>query len=354
VHAAITIGYLERIERLLQVRYGEADFRLGDYFDLIGGVGPSSLLALELARGRSVTEAADTFKYVLEQGFKKPFLLPFRLALFRPLYSDGPLRQALEQRFGNLRLTDAAFATGFALITTSLASARPVVISNHPALVSELGQGERLAGVAFACLARPGYFTPAVVLDAHGHQQALVEGEASIGPDPSLALLLLATSPHFPFRWRIGQHRLFMTAVGFEKEATAKSATELRSGSPLIAIGRLLESLSVGAAYQSRMVLEALAIEAPTSEAGLLEQSAAVTYRRYETGFEAEDLVQFGLPDMGELRSAQRHESECFDRFARVGRAAAARHIVAGHFPAAFDVRVPVETSPTRAAEAER
>ena len=352
VHAAITIGYLERIERLLQVRYGEADFRLGDYFDLIGGVGPSSLLALELARRRSVSEAADSFRYVLERGFKKRFSLLARV--FRPLYSDGPLRQALEDRFGDLRLTDAAFATGFALITTSLASARPVVISNHPDLVSELGQGARVAGVAFACLARPGYFTPAVVVDPQGHQQALVEGEASIGPDPSLALLLLVTSSHFPFRWRIGQHRLYMTAIGFETKAAARTATEFRSGAPLKLIGRLLESLTVGAAYQSRMVLEALAIEGPAGDVGLLEQSAVVTYRRYETGFETEDLARLGMRDMGELRSAMRHESEFFDRFARVGHAAAARDIVASHLPGAFDVRVPVETSPTVTAEAKR
>ena len=43
--AAISVGYLERIERLLQIRYGDADFRLADYFDLIGGIGPSSLIS---------------------------------------------------------------------------------------------------------------------------------------------------------------------------------------------------------------------------------------------------------------------------------------------------------------------
>ena len=54
IDTAISAGYLERIERLLQIRYGDADFHLADYFDLIGGIGLSSLLAVELARRRTV------------------------------------------------------------------------------------------------------------------------------------------------------------------------------------------------------------------------------------------------------------------------------------------------------------
>jgi hypothetical protein len=91
--------------------------------------------------------------------------------------------------------------------------------------------------------------------------------------------------------------------------------------------------------------LEALATEDPTGEVGLFEQTAAVTYRRYETSFEKEDLARLGLQDVGDLSLAEPYP-KYFDSFARVGRAAAARDVVPPDFAPAFDVRVPVDSSP--------
>jgi hypothetical protein len=157
--------------------------------------------------------------------------------------------------------------------------------------------------------------------------------------------MLLATSPHFPLKWHIGQHHLSMTSVGFETRATPRGAVNFRSGAPLKIIGRLLEALTVGTAYQSRMILEALAIKGPNAEVGLLEQSAPVTIKRYETGFGTDELAKIGLKDIDDLHSVARGERKFFDRFIKIGRAAAARSIETTHFPEAFDVRIPVDIS---------
>ena len=109
---------------------------------------------------------------------------------------------------------------------------------------------------------------------------------------------------------------------------------------------RLLDTLVLGAAYQSRMVLEALASEDPTGEVGLFEQTAAVTYRRYETSFEKEVLARLGVQDAGDLSLALSYQNKFFDSFARVGRAAAARDVMPTDFAPAFDVRIPVDSSP--------
>jgi len=341
VRVASTVGYLERLERLLQARYGDADFRLSDYYDLIGGLSSSSILALELARRRSVAEASATLRRVLEPVLRASQSL---WRFMRPESNAKPLREVLEPAFGDIRLDDASFATGFALITTSLASTRPTVICNHPALVSTFGGGHRVAGVAYACLARPGLFPPADLRDADDHQLALVAGEASIGSDPSLALMLLATSPRFPLKWRIGEHRLCLTAVGYKSPEIVRKEDLIPSGL-LQWIPRLVESLTVGAEYQSRSILEALAIGDAAGDNGLLEQSATLTYRRYEPPLGVDELARLGLAqkDGNEPRG---DDIEFFDQFVEVGRAAAAVDVLMGHLPDAFDVRSPRRLAP--------
>lgn len=344
--AAISIGYLERIERLLQVRYGDAEFRLADYFDLIGGIGPSSLLAVELARRSTVKKAAETFKYVIKRAFEATNWLSGS-GFFAPRFKDASLRRALEDRFGDLRLGDPTFTTGMSLICTSLESSQPIFISNHPAMASEWGDDITLAIFANACFAIPTYFSPVLIENAFGSLRALMEGELSVGPDPGLMLLLLSTSPNFHYKWRLGQYRLNLMSVGsMRRTSVVRNAKEFKRGSPLSLLVPMLESLSAGAAYQTRTLLEALGAETPGEDAGLLGQSAALTYQSYETDFAVDRLVELGLEDLGDLStSTYTGGLESFDRFARVGSAAAVQQVEPGHFIDAFDTRVPVDAN---------
>jgi hypothetical protein len=278
---------------------------------------------------------------MLERGFKKKAsLFP---GLFAPLYSEDHLMRVLKERFGDLGLTDSAFGTGFALLVTSLVRARPVVISNHPALDSELRQDMTVASAAFASLAFITYFAPAIVVNARGEQDALVHGEASIGPDPSLALLLLVSSPHYPFGWRMGQNQLSMTAIGYETKASGRDIISVRRGGILNFIVPLFDSLSEGSAYQTRMIMETLALEGATSDTALLKQSAAVTYRRYAPVIQDENLAQLGLKNDQDLHVAKNNDFKFIEQFARMGQAAANRDVIPSHFQSAFDVRAPVE-----------
>jgi patatin-like phospholipase/acyl hydrolase len=63
VRGIVSIAFLERIERLLAEATGRgADFRLSDYFDLIGGTSVGSMLATMLAMGDSVAEVRERFE----------------------------------------------------------------------------------------------------------------------------------------------------------------------------------------------------------------------------------------------------------------------------------------------------
>lgn len=55
IRGALTLGYLKKIETILQAKYGK-DYLLCDHFDLIGGTSTGAIIAAALAVGKSVDE----------------------------------------------------------------------------------------------------------------------------------------------------------------------------------------------------------------------------------------------------------------------------------------------------------
>ena len=60
VRGILSTGILAEIERRLMVRSGRPDFRLCEYFDLIGGTSTGAILAAGLAMGKSWLGACPT------------------------------------------------------------------------------------------------------------------------------------------------------------------------------------------------------------------------------------------------------------------------------------------------------
>ena len=77
IRGLITLGYLERIEAVLKANYAELglyqkparpeDFRLRDYFDMIGGTSTGAIIASGLAIGMSVSELIDHHGSLLDR-----------------------------------------------------------------------------------------------------------------------------------------------------------------------------------------------------------------------------------------------------------------------------------------------
>lgn len=104
------LSYLEALETMLRDRYGgDEDFRLSDYFDLIGGTSTGAIIAALLAIGCCTAEIRATYRELGNRVFRK---MLWRIGMFSPKFEAGPLREALEVHLREMTLGSQEIKTG--------------------------------------------------------------------------------------------------------------------------------------------------------------------------------------------------------------------------------------------------
>jgi patatin-like phospholipase/acyl hydrolase len=124
VKGIITIAFLEKVEAVLRERSGRADFRLCDYFDLVGGTSVGSILATLIALGYPVTEIKRMFLDWTPQIFRRPW---FALRAFSPRFSSYGLKKHAGELLGDRRLETKDLKTGLAIIAKRIDTGSPWV-----------------------------------------------------------------------------------------------------------------------------------------------------------------------------------------------------------------------------------
>jgi len=336
---AIVLGYLERLEQLLRIRYSDAHFLLSDYFDLIGASGAASIIAAELARGRTVTEARKTFSNAMAALLSAKKLLPFTA-----LYSPTPAQELLNEAFGKMMLNSMELKTGLAIVLTRVDTGEIWSLTNHPRTRSSERSNLLLSQVLLASVANPGTVAP-VELRIGDDAGSFLSGELSVGPDPALHLFLIATGPTFPFRWRTGRRRIFLTSIG---AGTPPIVKQDRGYNIISMINMTVSAMVSGMKHQSDLALAALTHEdtrelsdGARGDSAVRNARSILRYRRFDVALDAPNVSRIGLPEFADdIDSlAPSNRTDLIPAHLEIGTRAAERDMDENLFSLSFDVR---------------
>jgi len=358
----MTVQILKRMETMLRNRVGgDPDFRLCDYFDLIGGTSTGAILAAGLATGMSADQLEGLYEELGNAIFEPDIL---RWGLLRAKFSKKPLETALQRQFSDIRLGDAErIHTGLAIMLKRFDTGSPWVLHNNPRgrYFTPRPGGKALANSEFslwqivrASTAAPHYFDPepfAVGRDAGGKEQTglFVDGGVSPHNNPSLQLLMLAWLRGYALQWPSGADKLLLVSCGTGINETGMTAEDNRPAAAAALIG--LASLMDDVLALNEQLLQWMSVS-PTAriidrEVGDLATDLLgggpplLTYLRYNAHLDGDWLRTNVRPDYSDddarsLREMDKPQN--MPKLVEVGQAVA-RQVEESHFPASFDIR---------------
>lgn len=227
VRGLLTIGMLAQLEENLRRRSGKPDYRLSEYFDLIGGTSTGSIIATGLALGMSVGELSALYKTVIPKVFKRPWLQS--LGIFAPVFNSGPLANALAAEFRGRTLESEDLRTGLAIHSKRIDTGSAWIVTNNADWVyAQHNFGFRLRDIVQASAAAPHYFQGVFIKlpvkgDADMTQNMFViDGGVAGYNNPAFELAIAATDPAFGYNWKPGKDDMYILSLGtgFFRERT--------------------------------------------------------------------------------------------------------------------------------------
>jgi uncharacterized protein len=362
IRGIISLGYLEAIERLLRERSGRPDYRLADYFDLIGGTSTGSLIATLLSLGWSVAAVKAAYLELAADVFQPNHywgLGPIGRALSNR-FESAPLEAILGRILGERTLDSADLRTGLMVVTKRVDTASVWPVVNIPGSTyfddRQRPDGSRapanrhfkLRELLRASTAAPTFFRAERVGDGGVLEPAVfVDGAVSTHNNPALLLLMVASLDGFGLNWPLGADNLLLCSIGtgsYNATASVKAVPNFNNldwarllvpqliGDSMELVETVLQWMSASATR--RTIDRTLGAVSPTlgGPAGLL------TFLRYNVALNAEALGAIGvdlsareilrMQDMSDVNETPNLLKVC----AKVGAA-----VAAGHFPPSFD-----------------
>jgi len=225
VRAIVAAGILAEVERRLALRSGRPDFRLCEYFDLIGGASTGAILAAGLAVGKSCAEMAEFFRQVApETATAKGRGASIR----RPRFDAARLEGSLARLLGDHEMSSPALRTGLAIFIKRADTGAVLALTNNPRSRHWSGDADgapptrRLVvrKLVQASAGSPTLFEEVrVKLDQDsallGNADGLFVDAAVAGlNNPALQIFKLATLKSYGFEWPSGEDQILMLSVG--------------------------------------------------------------------------------------------------------------------------------------------
>jgi uncharacterized protein len=251
IRGIITLGILQSLEDELRKAEagGSDDFRLCDYFDLIGGTSTGAIIAAGLARGMSVGEISDFYAQFGKTAFARRKLWN----RWQTLYGEGGLAKTLKGTFGERTTLHPEHLRCLLVVVTRNAttdSAWP--ISSNP--FAKYNDPERadcnlkipLWKLVRASTAAPVFFPPEVVEWEENNPEksfVFVDGGTTPYNNPAFLLFRMVTEPAYKLGWPTGEDNLLVVSVGTGSAPAIGDTAEAPATNVLEAASNTLSAL---------------------------------------------------------------------------------------------------------------
>jgi uncharacterized protein len=220
IRGIISLEILRKIEIQLATLTGQGKtFRLGDYFDYIGGTSTGAIIAAGLAVGKTVEELINFYISAGPLMFEKAAMF----GRLRRFYEADPLRQKLVEVLGDRKLGAADLHCLLLVVTRNATTDSPWPISSNPlALYNDRNRKDcnleiPLWNLVHASTAAPVYFPPEILSwdkDDPGKTFVFVDGGVTPYNNPAFLLYRMATLPQYRLGWPVGESKMVIISVG--------------------------------------------------------------------------------------------------------------------------------------------
>jgi uncharacterized protein len=359
VRGAITVAFLEQIEKVLAERFGKP-VHLANWFDLIGGTSTGAVIAGALALGYTTEDIRNFYLKLAPKVFKWSL---WRLIRLKPKFDAEALRQEIEYVVGERTLDSADLHTGFCLISKRLDTGSPWIVANNPRnLYWDTVTGKdgfignryyKLANLVRASTAAPFYFDPETLEVVAGEKKGLfVDGGVTPHNNPSVMLFLMAIFKAYKIRWTANPENLTIVSIGTGTNRGRVVPEELGMGWTLKmtyhALMSLMNDIQTFALTQMQYLGECLTPWWINSEVGALEQEQPINgkmfrFMRYdvqlelpwiekELGAEAETVLGRKLTRTDVTRWRSMDDPTIIEEIYKLAQIAAKKQVKAEHW----------------------
>lgn len=357
IKGAMTLGFLEKIEKILQKKHGNKDLRLCDYFDLIGGTSTGSIIAALLAIGKNISSIREMYSEMGGEIFEDD--RPVVGGLFVPKFKSKNLRDRLKKEFGEINIGSKKILTGLCIVTKRIDTGGTWPIFNHPdGKYYNDNKTILLRDAVRASTAAPSYFEPERLRVKADQIGDFVDGGVSMANNPALYMYMATQLNGFPFKWKSGKENILLVSVGTGASRARFPQNKLSGVDKVIKAKHWavssIEMLMSDAHIFNQLMLQSISYspenividrEIGDLKSDCISGKPLLTYLRYDLPFEPgvfdqypeiESLLKKEKTDIFDLRKMDKAKNRHI--LSAIGDMAAIKQVQDIHFSDAFNI----------------
>lgn len=354
IRGIITLEILAEIEQQLKHKLNKGDdFRLGHYFDYIGGTSTGAIIAAGLSIGMSVQQLLDFYLQKGKDMFDKNFLLK----QWKALYGSGPLISMLKETFGDdttIDISNGKFVCLLLVVAMNRTTDSPWPISNNPfAHYNDPTRPDcnlqiKLHQLVRASTAAPVYFPPETLQwDENDPEKTFVFVDGGVTPynNPAFLMYRMATHPAYKLNWQTGEDNLLIVSVGTGSAPTEGEYNNLLGslkGLPTnlmyaMQVDQDINCRTIGRCTYGAPIDRELRTMIPMDESGHVTEGEQTNkkhflYTRYNADLSEEGLAGLGLSHINSEHVREMDSVKYIHQLETVGKAAAKQQVDIAHF----------------------